>query len=483
MKEIGTIIDNKYELVECISRGGMSVVYLAVNTRLGNRWAVKEIEKSDDDASRVYIGSVIAEANMMKNLNHPAFPRIVDIIEDDTALYLVMDYIEGETLAQIVERDGPVPEDIVRSWGLQLCEAFSYLHSQDPPVIYRDMKPSNVICEPDGMLTIIDFGVAREYDPGKTMDTVALGTKGFAPPEQYTGQTDARSDIYALGMTLRCLLTGVIPRSNDNVNYEEIYDELGVSDEMRDIIYRCTALYPEERYQSCGELARDLEAPVMPRKQSRRDARNTEKKSSKKAIILIIVICIALIGAGIAAFLLLNGGLKTADTAATETSTEMTTVPSVKGMTYDEAKTLLEKAGLKCQYTEEYSDTVEAGRVIDQSLLPNAQFKKGDVITLTVSLGPEAYEDEDEEDEDTSSSDDDTSSQSYDSDDSSYYENNDDSSYSDNGGGSSSGGSASGAESSAESGGDTSSGGGENPGGGDASGGGDNPGGGEAPGE
>ena len=147
----------------------------------------------------------------MKDLDYPAFPRIVDIIETEDCLYLVMDYIEGQTLEQVLKEQGPQDERIVAEWAIEICKALSYLHSQNPPIVYRDMKPSNIIRKPDGNLKIIDFGTARVFNSEKDNDTIALGTKGFAPPEQYSGRTDARSDIYALGMTMKYLITGINP--------------------------------------------------------------------------------------------------------------------------------------------------------------------------------------------------------------------------------------------------------------------------------
>ena len=204
MAKIGAIIDGKYEILKQIGMGGMSTVYLAMDQHLNKQWAVKEIRlRADDRESRVIIQSLIAEANLMKKLDHPALPRIVDIIDSRDTIYVIMDYIEGEPLSRILEREGPQPEEDVLEWARQLCDVLSYLHTRKPPVIYRDMKPGNIMIRPDGNIRLIDFGIAREYKEGKTSDTVALGTKGYAAPEQFggQGQTDARTDIYSLGVT------------------------------------------------------------------------------------------------------------------------------------------------------------------------------------------------------------------------------------------------------------------------------------------
>lgn len=173
MAEIGTLIDGKYEILKQIGKGGMSTVYLAMDQHLNKQWAVKEIRhKADDRESHIIIQSLVAEANLMKKLDHPALPRIVDIIDSRDTIYVIMDYIEGEPLSRILEREGPQPEEDVLEWAKQLCDVLSYLHTRKPPVIYRDLKPGNIMIRPDGNIRLIDFGIAREYKEGAVTDTV-----------------------------------------------------------------------------------------------------------------------------------------------------------------------------------------------------------------------------------------------------------------------------------------------------------------------
>ena len=203
MTHVGTIIEGKYEILKEIGRGGMSVVYLANDTHLNRNWAVKEVRKKGNGKNdEIVVNSLLAEANMVKRLDHPALPRIVDIIDNGSTIYIVMDFIEGESLDKILNEYGAQPEDKVIEWAMQICDVLSYLHSQKPPIIYRDMKPANLMLKPNGNISIIDFGIAREYKEQNLADTTVLGTKGYAPPEQYSGQTDPRSDIFALGMTI-----------------------------------------------------------------------------------------------------------------------------------------------------------------------------------------------------------------------------------------------------------------------------------------
>lgn len=263
MTEIGTVIDGKYEILREIGRGGMSVVYLAMDTHLNKQWAVKEIrKKGGGKKDEIVVNSLLAEANMMKRLDHPALPRIVDIIDNGITIYVVMDYIEGESLDKILNEYGVQSEELVIGWAKQLCDALSYLHAQKPPIIYRDMKPANVMLKPEGNIKIIDFGIAREYKELSLADTTVLGTKGYAPPEQYSGQTDARSDIFALGMTMHHLLTGVDPRNGEAyVPVRQWNPELSEGIEM--IIDKCVEPAAENRYQTCADLLYDLEHPDL----------------------------------------------------------------------------------------------------------------------------------------------------------------------------------------------------------------------------
>jgi len=281
MTEIGTIIDGKYEILKEVGRGGMSVVYLATDTHLNKNWAVKEIKKKGSGKNdEIIVNSLLAEANLMKRLDHASLPRIVDIIDNGITIYVVMDFIEGESLDKVLNEHGAQPEELVISWAKQICDALSYLHSQKPPIIYRDMKPANVMLKDDGNIKIIDFGIAREYKEQNLADTTVLGTKGYAPPEQYSGQTDARSDIYALGMTMHHLLTGVDPRNGEAyASVRQWVPEL--SEGIEAIIDKCVEPAAENRYQNCSDLLYDLEHPDLVTK-------GYKKKQKRKLTTFII---------------------------------------------------------------------------------------------------------------------------------------------------------------------------------------------------
>ncbi|RHW42728.1 serine/threonine protein kinase [Neobacillus notoginsengisoli] len=257
MAVIGSVLEGKYEILKLIGQGGMSKVYLAMDKRLNKQWAVKEIEKrAKDRNNEVIIQSAIAEANMIKRLDHPALPRIVDIIDERDKIFVIMDYIEGEPLDKILDEYGAQPQELVIEWAKQLCEVLDYLHTRNPSIIYRDMKPANVMLRPDGNLKLIDFGIAREFKEQNFADTVSLGTKGYAAPEQFggKGQTDPRTDVYCLGVTLYHLLTGHNPCEPPYELYPIRYWNPQLSGGLERIIEKCTQLNPEDRYQSCAEL-------------------------------------------------------------------------------------------------------------------------------------------------------------------------------------------------------------------------------------
>lgn len=257
MANVGQIIDDKYEILTLIGQGGMSKVYLARDKRLNKQWAVKEIQKkAKDKNNEVVVQSAIAEANMIKQLDHTSIVRIVDIIDNPDVIYIIEDYIEGETLNTILEANGAQPQELVIEWAMQICQALEYLHTRKPAIIYRDMKPSNVMLKPDGNIKIIDFGIAREYKDQSLADTVSLGTKGYAAPEQFggKGQTDARTDVYCLGVTLYHLVTGHSPCDPPYEIYPIRHWNPQLDPGLEAIIEKCTQLNPNDRYQSCAEL-------------------------------------------------------------------------------------------------------------------------------------------------------------------------------------------------------------------------------------
>lgn len=256
----GSIIDNKYEILKKIGQGGMSRVWLAMDTHVNKQWAVKEIDKKSDDYRKsVDEQKTLREASLMKKLDHPALPRIVDIIDKGDYLYVIMDYIEGESLLDLLNTHGIPEQETVVSWMLDVCDALNYMHHCDPPIIYRDMKPSNIMLTRDQRIKIIDFGIAREYKGGKE-DTMPLGTLGYASPEHFTKHTDVRSDVYTVGATMYQLLTGKDP--TEPPHYLRPIREIDpkLSSGLEKIIIKATQADPDSRYQTIAELSNALES-------------------------------------------------------------------------------------------------------------------------------------------------------------------------------------------------------------------------------
>lgn len=321
------LAEKRYLISEEAGRGGMSVVYRVQDRRDHRIYAMKTIrDRPDTDRGQTQRLRLRAEAELMRCLRHPAIPRIHEILEGQGQLCLVMEYVEGISLAELLQKDGPQKEELVIEWGKQLCRVLAYLHEQDDPVIYRDLKPSNLLLTGDNRIHLIDFGAAghmtagRQRNPnpsggrgraeresaGVSRPARVWGTRGYAPPEQYAGYTDPRSDIYGLGITLYQLVTGTVSvesggtsgevtggrtrskterktegmtGTRDRLLWEAlsqarskilsghltgylyrryVYRRYGVSPELQAILRRCTASRAADRYPNCRVLYQEL---------------------------------------------------------------------------------------------------------------------------------------------------------------------------------------------------------------------------------
>ncbi len=210
----GTVLQNRYVIERLLGGGGMGMVYLARDQRLANRpCAIKEmVDHFIDSQQRIEANEYFArEADTLAQLKHAAIPAITDRLDDRNRHYLVMEYVEGRNLEEeLAARNGePLPEGLVIDIARQLCDVLVYLHGMVPPIVYRDMKPSNVMLTPKGRVVLVDFGIARLFTAHRKGTTI--GTLGFAPPEQYKGEVDPRSDIYSFAATLHYMLTARDP--------------------------------------------------------------------------------------------------------------------------------------------------------------------------------------------------------------------------------------------------------------------------------
>ena len=211
------VLKQRYRIAMQLGKGGFGSVYKAADMQFSNRMvAIKEMSQATITPQELVeaTNTFRHEALLLASLIHPNLPRIYEQFSDSGRLYLVMDFIEGETLEDYLLKvvGGRLSVDKVLSIGIQLCMVLEYLHSRQPPIVFRDLKPANIMQTPLGHIYLIDFGIARHFKPGQSKDTAALGSTGYAAPEQYgKSQTTPRSDIYSLGATLHELLTGINP--------------------------------------------------------------------------------------------------------------------------------------------------------------------------------------------------------------------------------------------------------------------------------
>jgi hypothetical protein len=214
---IGTVLRNQYRIVRLVGGGGMAWVYQVEELPAGSGrlWALKELRPQTEDRTERAVAQNLfqQESRLLRELDHPNIPKIADFFEEQGRACLVMEFIWGESLEKrLTSTNAPLLETDVLKWAIQLCDALEYLHGLQPPIIFRDMKPSNVMVTNTGQVKLIDFGIARTYKVGKKRDTVAMGSENYAAPEQWgKGQTDARSDLYALGATMYHLLANMAP--------------------------------------------------------------------------------------------------------------------------------------------------------------------------------------------------------------------------------------------------------------------------------
>jgi serine/threonine protein kinase len=211
--EAGVVLQQRYRIERLLGGGGMGMVYLAHDERLSNRpCAIKEmVDHFIDAQQRLEANEYFArEADTLAQLKHPAIPAISDRFDQQNRHYLVMEYVEGRNLEEeLAERGSPLPEGLVIDIARQLCDVLAYLHGLQPPIIYRDLKPSNVMLTSNGRVVLVDFGIARLFKAQRK--GTMIGTLGFAPPEQYQGIADPRGDLYSLGATLHYVMTGRDP--------------------------------------------------------------------------------------------------------------------------------------------------------------------------------------------------------------------------------------------------------------------------------
>ncbi len=259
----GVILNNRYEIKRLVKTGGFGSVYKGLDRTNNSICAVKEMLKSSCDTpeEQEYLDVRFKrEQEIFYGLSHPNLAISKDAFIENNRYYLIMDYIEGKDLYMIMTEDyqgNGIPEAIVIEWAKQILDALDYLHNQSPPVIYRDLKPENVMLrDSDRKIMIVDMGLARTVTPGLTM--TAIGTPQYAPEELFAGKPEPRTDIYSLGATMHCLLTGIVPV---NFFYFERLRNINknVSEDIERIVARAVERYPEDRYEHVRAMIEDLD--------------------------------------------------------------------------------------------------------------------------------------------------------------------------------------------------------------------------------
>ncbi|HEY4002643.1 MAG TPA: serine/threonine-protein kinase, partial [Candidatus Xenobia bacterium] len=275
MLAIGTVLQQKYRIENVLGRGGMGDVYLAHASHLKDQVAVKEVHPpmGKPDIQEAALQQFRQEAGLLRGLKHRMLPRVYDYFELDGVAYMVMEYIKGRSLdAVMMAEDEPLPIPMVMGWAADLCDVLDYLHTHDPVVVYRDLKPSNIMLDVNGKIKLIDFGISKTFDkanPALT-STFARGaiSPGFTAPEQYSGGTDPRTDLYSLGATLYALLTRTPPpsaveRAADIVSLVPLRTfRPEVSDQVAAAIEQLMKVRASDRHDSIEEVRTALGLPT-----------------------------------------------------------------------------------------------------------------------------------------------------------------------------------------------------------------------------
>ena len=305
---LGAAVQGRYAILGLLGQGGMGAVYQVSDTRLGGKiMALKELTDAaitSPQDKALAAAAFAREAQLLAHLDHPNIPKVTDFFTETGKYYLVMEFVSGETLeSRLARQSAPVSEAEARDWALQLCDVLTYLHGRNPPVIFRDLKPANIMITPQGQIKLVDFGIARLFSPGKAGDTLVIGTPGYAPPEQYgKGQTDVRSDIYSLGVVLHTLLTRHDPALTPFALPPARQLNPAVSPQMEAVIQKATVLDPAQRYQTVAQMRAALTgkaaAPtaVMP-----------QPASPRRWAVLAGVLLIAIAGVAVAVLALGRG--------------------------------------------------------------------------------------------------------------------------------------------------------------------------------
>lgn len=441
MIEKGQKINDRYEIIKNIGEGGMANVYLAYDTILDRKVAIKVL-RGDLSNDEKFVRRFQREALSASSLSHPSIVEIYDVGEDNGTFYIVMEYVEGKTLKQLIKKRGSLTLSESIDIMLQVTDGISHAH--DSYIIHRDLKPQNIMIKDDGMIKIMDFGIAMALNSTQlTQTNSVMGSVHYLPPEQASGKgCTIRSDIYSMGIVFYELLTGSLPFKGDNaveIALKQMRDPIpnirkknsSIPQSVENVILKATAKNPKNRYSDAKEMHADLltvlnedrineprlvfkypeheqeEVKNVSKKTTKEEIKTKEKvneeeviakqvpnddftdieeeqKSNKALIILISILAVLLVG-GLSLFLIL--GRKVPDVK----------VPDVTNKTVVEAEQILKDRGFEValETIKEKSETIEAGKVIKTSPGSGRSIKKGSSITIYESIGSGTYKIED----------------------------------------------------------------------------------------
>lgn len=308
----GTLLQNRYTIKRYIGKGAMGTVYLVSDARLPDDRVIKEMNPTFLEATEreQFMELFKQEAHMLSRLHHDNLPKVIDYFCEGERYYLVMDYVNGRNLKEYRESNPVIDKDQITKIISQICNVLEYLHGQKPPIIFRDLKPSNIMITDDSTIKLIDFGIARIFKESQKSDTVIVGTPGFAPPEQYgKRQTDERSDIYSLGATIYYLFTGEVPDLPDQKGRKEVENHVNIPAHLKPVILKCLSAEPSERYGNVGDLKKTFsvnrEKPLqLPEKKKEADIEAAIEDRSVNTLLATTLTCgFMLIPSGIIAAL------------------------------------------------------------------------------------------------------------------------------------------------------------------------------------
>ena len=425
----GQKINERYEIVKAIGEGGMANVYLAKDTILERNVAVKVL-RGDLSSDEKFIRRFQREALSVSNLSHPNIVEVYDVGEEDGQYYIVMEYIEGKTLKQLINKRGALTLPEVIDIMSQLTAGLAHAH--DAYIVHRDIKPQNIIIMDNGEVKITDFGIAVAMNATQlTQTNSVMGTVHYLPPEQANGKTaTVKSDIYSLGILMYELLTGSVPFKGDNaveIALKHMKEKLPsirkqnplIPQSIENIILKACAKNPRNRYDSVQQMHDDLEhamenqnekkyaypypendleetkaTPVVqkpkktvepPTEEEIEEKESSPRRKGKKGKVIIVLSIIIL------SILLIAGIIALISTS----SSKDVKVPDVTDISLKEAIKKIEKAGFKYTTEEEPSEEIKKGNVIRTKPSAGSTRKKGSTVTIIESIGSKSYEVED----------------------------------------------------------------------------------------